>query len=131
MMLAMLVCLTLCDPLERTIDAMIQVESGGNWNAIGDGGRSVGGLQIGRAYWTDGTRFLGVPWPYEAARDPIKARAVCRAYLLGYQRAGGYPAIPETFAAIHNGGPHGPDKKATKIFVKKVLKALDKPDSMQ
>lgn len=130
-MLIMLVCLTLCDPLERTIDAMIQVESGGNWNAIGDGGRSVGGLQIGRDYWTDGTRFLGVAWPYEAARDPIKARQVVRAYLLGYQRAGGYSPTPEVFAALHNGGPTGPKKKATKSYVKKILKVLDNQQTNQ
>lgn len=126
MMLAMLVCLTLCDPLERTIDAMIQVESGGNWNAIGDGGRSVGGLQIGRAYWTDGTRFLGVPWPYEAARDPIKARAVCRAYLLHYASEG----TPEAFARCHNSGPGWRNKMAkTQKYWEKCKKVLDKPDS--
>ena len=110
--------------LERTIDVMIQVESGGNWNAVGDNGKSIGGLQISRAYWLDGTRFLGVQWPYNDARDPAKARAVVRAYLLHWQRAGQFPQTPEVFARLHNGGPTGPLKACTKPYWHRIQACL-------
>ena len=128
-MTILLVSLMLCNVnpgLERTIDALIQVESGGNWNAVGDRGRSIGGLQISRAYWSDGTRFLGVSWPYSDARDPVKARRVVRAYLERYQRAGGYPATPETYARLHNGGPNGPRWSSSLAHWQKVQAAMMK-----
>lgn len=111
------------DDLERTIDAIRMVESsGGKDKADGDDGRAIGDYQIWKAYWQDGTRFLKVNWPYEDARDPAKARKVVRAYITGYQRAKGYPATPETWARIHNGGPRGPEKKSTLVYLEKFRK---------
>jgi hypothetical protein len=108
--------------LEQTLDAIRLVESsGGRDTRDGDNGRAVGPWQIHRAYWFDGTRFLGVRWPYRDARDPAKARQVVRAYVVHYQRAGGYPATPEVWGMIHNGGPHGPEKAATTGYGRKVL----------
>jgi hypothetical protein len=111
--------------LERTLDAIRQVESSGGRNhRDGDHGRAHGEYQIHLNFWTDGTRFLGVSWAFSDAHDPAKARRVVRAYLLGYQRAGGYPAIPETWARIQNGGPEGPRKAGTLKYYQKVKATL-------
>jgi len=104
-------------PLERTLDAIWAVESSsGRDTRDGDRGKAIGPAQIHRAYWQDGTRFLGVKWPYADARNPAKARQVVRAYVVRYQRAGKYPATPEMWTRIHNGGPRGPEKAATVAY---------------
>lgn len=105
----------------RSLDAICLAESsGGRDLRDGDGGRAIGPYQIHRAYWVDGTRFLGVDWPYSDARDAVKARRVVRAYVTRYQRAGGYPATAESWARTHNGGPRGPAKAATLRYWLKV-----------
>ena len=123
------------------IPALIAVESGGNWNAIGDNGRARGALQIHRACWQDGCEELGVQWDYETgAHDPTKAKAVCKAYLTrygrAYERRTGRKATPEVLARIWNGGPTGYKKKATERYWRKVKTRLnwrrgmsDKPGS--
>jgi hypothetical protein len=122
-MTILLLCVFLSStPLEKTLDAICQVESGGR-DVVGDGGLAVGPYQIHRAYWQDGTRFLGVTWPYSDARNPDKARRVVRAYLLHYSRK--LPQTPQTWARIHNGGPKGPQKAATIVYWKKVQKAME------
>lgn len=110
--------------LEYVLDAIAVVESGGDPNAIGDGGEALGVLQIHRDYWTDGTRLLGVDWPHQDAFDPVKARCVARAYLSRYQQ--GYPTTPETWARIHNGGPCGMKKHCTKPYYERVRSHLPK-----
>lgn len=108
--------------LERTIDAIRMVESSGLKNPKdGDQGRAIGGWQIHRGYWRDGTQALGVNWPYADARNDERARKVVRAYLLRYAPNG----TPETWARIHNGGPTGHKKKATLIYLAKFRKNLD------
>jgi hypothetical protein len=90
---------------------LIQAESSGDPNAIGDGGNAIGILQIWEDYWTDGTEYLKVDWPYKYSRDPQKAKAVTRAYLLrygkNYERKTGKKITMEILARIHNGGPEG------------------------
>ncbi len=113
--------------IERTLDALCMVESsGGRDLRDGDGGRAIGLYQIHRGYWRDGTRILGVSWPYSDARDPVKARQVVRAYVVHYQKAGGYPATPESWARAHNGGPRGPSKASTLAYWAKVRACLPK-----
>jgi len=124
-----LLCILSVNPtnltLERTLDAIRHVESSaGKDSQDGDRGRAIGDYQIWRSYWTDGTLFLGVRWPYSDARDPAKARQVVRAYVLHYQRAGGYPATAETWARIHNGGPQGPRKAGTLPYWTRIRKAM-------
>ncbi|MFA6244467.1 MAG: hypothetical protein WC655_26225 [Candidatus Hydrogenedentales bacterium] len=116
--------------LEQTLDAIRLVESsGGRDTRDGDSGRAVGPYQIHRAYWQDGTRFLGVHWPYRDARDPARARQVVRAYVVHYQRAGGYPATPEVWAETHNGGPRGPEKDSTTVYWRKIQEAKELHDA--
>ncbi len=108
------------DPFPRALKAMIQVESGGDPYAVGDGGRAIGVLQIHRAYWSDATRFLGVDWPYSQARDPVKAAMAVEAYTRHYARQYGRPWTVETIARIHNGGPTGWRKESTIPYYRKV-----------
>lgn len=87
--------------------AMIWVESRGDPEAVGDGGRSIGPLQISRPYWADACRILGVKWPYEKAKDPVYAITALYHYSRHYCRAAGIEWTPENIARIHNGGPDG------------------------
>ncbi len=104
------------DPMERLLDAIAQVESRSDPNAVGDGGRAIGVYQIHRPYWQDGTRILGVDWAYRDAADPVKARQVVRAYLRHYGRDRGLLEM----ARIHNGGPKGHEKKSTRDYARKI-----------
>lgn len=107
--------------MEKLLDAIRQVESsGGRDTRDGDGGKAKGPYQIHEAYWADGTKFLGVDWPYGDARDEAKARQVARAYLSHY----GNGLSLEAKARIHNGGPQGHKKESTKGYWYKVKKAM-------
>jgi hypothetical protein len=108
------------DPMDRLLDAIAQVESGNNSEALGDSGRATGMYQIHRSYWSDGTRILGVDWDYREAQDPQKARQVVRAYLRHY---GNGKTLLE-MARIHNGGPTGGKKASTLAYTRKIEQIL-------
>jgi Destabilase len=108
--------------IDRLLDAIASVESNANPRAVGDRGRALGAFQIHKRYWRDGTRFLGVSWSYDLARDPAKARQVVRAYLRRY----GKGKTLLQMARIHNGGPRGHRKKATLKYARKIAKALER-----
>jgi len=114
------------DPFPATLRAILWVESRGDPQAVGDGGRAIGPYQIHRAYWEDATRFLGVAWPYEDARDPVKAARAVRAYTEHYANAYQRPWTAETIARIHNGGPTGWKKAATMGYWGKVRAAMER-----
>lgn len=102
------------DDLDRLIDAVHQVETSGRLGAIkGDGGRALGPLQIHRAYWLDSR----VPGRYEDCARLDYSRRVFRAYMARYA-----PRVRdfETLARIHNGGPRGNKKTATRAYWRKV-----------
>ncbi len=113
------------EELEFLLDAIAQVESNNNPDAVGDGGRAIGAYQIHRPYWQDGIRVLGVDWDYQDATDPHKAKQVVRAYLCHY---GGDVSLLD-MARIHNGGPNGHKKEATLEYSRKVEAIL--ADMMQ
>ncbi|HOV76799.1 MAG TPA: transglycosylase SLT domain-containing protein [Sedimentisphaerales bacterium] len=102
--------------MERLLDAIAEVESRNDPNAVGDQGRAIGAYQIHRRYWQDGTRILGMDWPYQDAWDPWRARQVVRAYLCYYGRGKGLLDM----ARIHNGGPRGHEKEATQEYARKI-----------
>jgi len=114
------------DPFPATLKAILWVESRGDPNAVGDGGRAIGPYQIHRAYWIDAMRALGRDWPYEDARDPVKAALAVRAYTEHYANAYKRPWTPETIARIHNGGPTGWKKAATVRYYRKVQAAMER-----
>jgi hypothetical protein len=103
------------------LDAIAQMESGDNPSVIGDGGRASGLYQIHRAYWADGTRFLGVDWGYEQAADPAKAKEVVKAYLLHY----GQGCSLLEMARIHNGGPNGHKRQSTLEYARRIAWILE------
>jgi hypothetical protein len=108
---------------ERLLDAIGHVESRSNPHAVGDHGRAAGTYQIHRRYWQDGTRILGVDWPYRDVRDSQKARQVVRAYLSHY----GKGKTLLDLARIHNGGPQGHEKRATLGYARRIEAALNPP----
>lgn len=110
------------------LPALIQVESGGKPDAIGDSGQAVGILQIHKEYWQDGCEALGVDWPYSYAKKPEYSKKIAVAYLTKYakvyEKKTGKKATLEVLAKIHNGGCFGWKKKATQKYWEKVKKEL-------
>lgn len=100
--------------------ALHLVETSGRHGPIlGDNGRSLGPLQISRAYWQDSR----VPGKYEQVVDLAYARRVVTAYLKRYAPKAWAAGDVRTLARIHNGGPSGHHKTATLAYANKVLKA--------
>lgn len=97
--------------LEILLAAMIAVESGGDDTAIGDNGRSIGALQIGRQCVIDVNRVYGSTyrWP-EDCYNRAKSVEICTKYLTHYC---GNRASNEVYARTWNGGPRGARLVAT------------------
>jgi hypothetical protein len=128
------------DPVNVLIDALVQVESGGDAAAVGDGGRSRGPLQISRAYWSDARDQLrreGHPFgvSYEQGVHDLKAcEVIVRAYWRRYCRQEYFEALAwfpgddnrcfMVMARMHNGGPRGARERATLIYWEKVRRAM-------
>ena len=103
--------------------ALHTVETGGALGAIkGDNGRSLGPLQIMRSYHAD-SRVGG---DYARCSDLEYSKKVVTAYLKRYAPAAWESGDVSTLARIHNGGPKGNIKPATKPYAAKVLRVLKK-----
>lgn len=100
--------------------AMIAVESGGNPSAIGDGGRSVGILQISRAVVADVNRIHGTDYRWPDDCFTSCSFIIWHRYLSHYAPG----ASDETVARIRNGGPSGHRKASTKAYWRKVRSQL-------
>ena len=108
-------------PPESFWQALHQVETSGRHGAIlGDNGRSLGPLQISRAYHAD-SRVAG---SYEQVTDLAYARRVATAYLKRYAPQAWAQGDVETLARVHNGGPSGHRKAATLPYADKVRRAM-------
>jgi hypothetical protein len=108
-------------PPESFWRALHQVETSGRQGAIlGDNGRSLGPLQISRAYHAD-SRVAG---SYEQVTDLAYARRVATAYLKRYAPDAWAKGDVATLARIHNGGPKGHKKTATLAYADKVRRAM-------
>ena len=106
-------------PPESFWRALHLVESSGRHGPIlGDNGRSLGPLQISRAYFTD-SRVGGT---YEQVVDLGFARRVVSAYLQRYAPQAWAAGDVVTLARIHNGGPAGARKAATVNYGAKVAR---------
>lgn len=102
---------------DRLIEAIIQVESKGDPNAVGDGGKAVGILQIHKVMVDDCNRIAGFKkFTYEDRKDPAKSREMFRVYTDHYTPS--WDA--ELVAKRWNGGPKGETKPATKEYWAKV-----------
>jgi hypothetical protein len=108
-------------PPESFWRALHQVETSGRHGAIlGDNGKSLGPLQISRAYHAD-SRVAG---SYEQVTDLAYARRVATAYFKRYAPAAWQSGDVATLARIHNGGPAGHRKAATLGYADKVRRAM-------
>lgn len=111
---------------EILIIALIAVESGGDPNAIGDGGAAYGILQIHASYVEDASQYARQQWVHEDAFDPDLSIQILQAYMSRYateRRAGG-PVTAEHVARIHNGGPNGHRRSSTDRYWEKVKAEL-------
>ena len=107
--------------------ALHQVETGGALGAIkGDyvngQARALGPYQIHRAYHAD-SRVGG---DYARCADLEYSKRVVTSYLKRYAPEEWDAGDVSTLARIHNGGPKGNIKPATKSYSQKVMRVLKK-----
>ena len=128
----LLVCVSLSTlPSDDLLDAICQVESNCDSSAVGDNGNAIGAFQIWRNYWHDACTFdpnddLRLTDGYDSCYNYNYSRKVVIAYMKRYatERRLGRPVTDADVARIHNGGPNGYKKDATKKYWKKIRKAL-------
>ena len=109
-------------PSESFWRALHIVETSGRHGPIvGDGGKALGPLQIHRAYHAD-SRVAG---DYSRVADLDYSKRVATAYLKRHAPEAWAKGDVETLARVHNGGPRGHLKAATKSYGVRV-KALSK-----
>tara|TARA_R100000152_G_C6770483_1_gene196677 strand:- start:91 stop:612 length:522 start_codon:yes stop_codon:yes gene_type:complete len=110
---------------KELIYALIVVESNGDREAVGDGGRAYGVLQIHNSYFLDS----GIKGKHKDCFDEDFSIKVFDAYMKRYAKDAwtdlkSFDA--EKVARIHNGGPRGYKKKATEKYWAKVKKVIEK-----
>ena len=86
--------------------------SGRTGPIVGDQGRALGPLQIHRGYHQD-SRVAG---DYSRVSDLNYSKRVATAYLKRYAPEAWAAGDVETLARVHNGGPRGHLKTATKSY---------------
>lgn len=112
---------------ERLLEAIKQVESKGNPNAVGDNGKAIGPFQIWRSYWQDAVEHdKSIGGRYEDCKNEQYAKRIVLAY---WDRYAPPNATDEQLARIHNGGVKGHKLKATLKYWAKVKKELKKHES--
>jgi len=94
---------------EKFLDSVAMIESSGNPNAVGDGGKAVGLFQLHRAAWNEARSVDQTIPPYEAgAKSGNVSRRAARAYFniltSRFQRATGTPPTPGQLYAAYNIG---------------------------
>ena len=119
-------------PNTELLDAICQVESNCNPDAVGDNGNAIGAYQIWYDYWYDAVTFsddddLELSDEYKSCYDKDYSEKVVLVYWERYatmKRLGRTPT-DEDRARIHNGGPNGYKIDATDGYWDKVKKRLD------
>ena len=107
------------------LSALSDIESGGDYTAWNRREDAHGLYQIRPSYLADANALLGRKMTIWQMHDPCDAAAAVRAYLAhygdAYAKRTGKPVTREVLARIHNGGPRGADKSATRGYAAKVL----------
>jgi hypothetical protein len=112
--------------LRPLLDALVQVESRGRDDAVGDAGNALGALQIWRVYWSDALQHApAIGGTYDDVRTRVYAERVVVAYWLRYAAAAVRNVDFERLARVHNGGPRGHKKKATVAYWQRVSRAME------
>lgn len=116
------------DRYARILPAIEHVESSGRADAVGDGGKAVGILQIHPIMVADVNRIVGEErWTLEDRLCPDESRAMFRVYSNHYSRG----KSDEHVARSWNGGPKGPQKKATEKYWAKVQRVMREQEDGQ
>ena len=111
--------------LRPFLDALAQVESQGKDDAVGDNGKAIGRMQIWEIYWKDAmAKCPKIGGEYKDCTQKVYAERIVTAYLLRYAKSAVESKDWQTLARIHNGGPKGATKAATRGYWVKVRKAL-------
>lgn len=112
--------------------AMILVESGGDATAVGDGGDSIGILQISRRAVIDINRIVGknrytLDDRYQVSKSLDMAKAYLSYYGRAYENHTGKKATEEVLARIWNGGYSGTinNPQRTDEYWNKVRRKID------
>ena len=106
----------------RLLAAIEQVESGGRADAVGDGGKAVGILQIHPCVVADCNAVAGYERFTLADRlDPEKSREMFAVYIGRWCPDG----TDEQKARTWNGGPRGASKPATVGYWRRVKAAME------
>ena len=109
--------------LDSLLNAIATIESSNDPNAYNAAEDAAGLYQISRIYLKDVNRILGYRKYILADRfDPQKSEEMVRIYLGHY----GKNKTLEDIARIHNGGPRGWSRPATKKYWLKIKKWLTK-----
>ena len=112
-------------PSESFFRALHIVETSGKLGpTIGDQGRSLGPLQISRAYHKDSC--VGNDSDYARCADLDYSKRVVTAYLQRYAPQAWAAGDVEVLARVHNGGPKGATKPATKGYAVRVKAFMKK-----
>jgi len=112
------------------MDVLTAIESGGNVTAVGDGGQSVGPMQIQMGVVQDCNRLVGEQrYTAEDRTSLARSREMCRIYLDHYavERRIGREPTWEDRARIWNGGPNGWKKECTEVYWAKFQLMRDHP----
>jgi hypothetical protein len=115
--------------INNLIPALIEVESRGNDNAIGDNGKAFGCLQVWDICVQDVNRVYKTSYTHKQMMDRYTACEVCYLYLLHWgqkycRRRGIKDASYEVLARIWNGGPRGYQNPKTEEYWTKVKPLL-------
>ena len=112
------------------LPALIQIESRGQVQAVGDGGKAYGVLQIWDVCVQDVNRVYGHKYTHEMMFSERHSKNLAIYYLMHwggvYKKRTGKEPTMEVLARIWNGGPRGYEKEATHAYWLKVKKELDK-----
>jgi len=105
------------DWLDILIEKIHAVEASGQLTCPdGDGGRSVGPMQLTKAAVGDVNYYWGTHYSYEDRRDLTCAKQIARLYISMW-----IEIMQEEIAArIYNGGPRGFEKESTKKYFDRI-----------
>ena len=113
-------------PREQILAAIRFVESSDRDDVPdGDDGKAIGPYQIHRVYWQDALRFdPTIGGDYQDCRRRAYAERVIAAYMQRFAPDPWQAGDAETIARIHNGGPLGAGKAATRRYWERVRARL-------
>ena len=113
--------------LRPFLDAVAQVESLGCDTVVGDGGKAIGRMQIWEIYWKDAmAKCPKIGGEYQNCTQKVYAERIVVAYPLRYAPKAVESKDWQTLARVHNGGPKGATKAATRKYWVKVRRELAK-----